>query len=226
MKKIFFAFTLVFIALAQVRDVGAQASDSVTGAWDYTVDTGQGDNTGTLTLNGSSDELSGTMAGDDGQTIPLSDVTLAEDTLSFKFTTNGYGSGAGQFVFSGDTFEGYMNLPSYGSFPVQGTRQASESSSASESTGTPESVAAADSADAAAPEAETDQPALSTRTPLRELFQNEEAKAVLEEQVPGLTTNPELEQAMNMSLREIAPYAPDTFTDEVLQAIDEDLAKL
>ena len=202
MKKILFAFTLALVTLAPAQDVSAQASDSVMGAWDYTVDTGQGDQAGTLTLDGSGDELSGTMAGDDGQTIPLSDVGLAGDTLSFDFATGGYGSGTGQLVFSGDTFEGYMNLPSYGSFPVQGTRQAAESAS----------VAA--------------QTALSTRTPLRELFQSEAAKAVLEEHVPGITTHPQLQQALHMSLQDVATFAPDFYTEEVLQAIDEDLAEL
>lgn len=198
MKKIRFPFLLVLFTLAQVRDADAQASDSLTGAWDYAVDTGQGETGGTLTLTGSSDELSGTMTGDDGQTIPLSDITPAGDTLSFKFTTNGYGSGTGELVFSGDTFEGQMNLPSYGRFPLRGRRQVARSDSAT----------------------------FSTRTPLRELFESEEAKAVLEEHVPGITTNPQLQQALHMSLRDVAPFAPDYYTEEKLQAIDEDLAKL
>ena len=61
---------------------------------------------------------------------------------------------------------------------------------------------------------------------LKDLLANEKATGVLEKHIPGLTSNPQLEQAMDMSLRAIAPFAPDTFTDEVLEAIDEDLANL
>jgi cytochrome c len=68
--------------------------------------------------------------------------------------------------------------------------------------------------------------ALSTNSKLMDLFANEQAKAILEKHIPGLTTNPEVDQAMGMSLREVAPYAPDVFTEQVLKAVDEDLAKL
>lgn len=65
---------------------------------------------------------------------------------------------------------------------------------------------------------------LSTRSTLAELLENEDAKAILEEHVPGMTSHPQLDQAMHMTLREIAPFAPDQFTDAVLDAIDADLA--
>ena len=67
---------------------------------------------------------------------------------------------------------------------------------------------------------------LDTHSPIRELLANEQAKAVLDKHVPGMTTNPQLEQAMDMSLRQIAPFAPQTFTEQLLEAIDEDLAEL
>ena len=49
---------------------------------------------------------------------------------------------------------------------------------------------------------------------------------MLDKHVPGMTENPQLEQAMDMSLRQIASFAPQTFTEELLKAIDEDLAEL
>jgi len=65
---------------------------------------------------------------------------------------------------------------------------------------------------------------LSTNSPIKDLLADEKATGILEKHLPGLTSNPQLQQAMDMSLRAIAPFAPDTFTDEVLEAIDKDLA--
>ncbi len=67
---------------------------------------------------------------------------------------------------------------------------------------------------------------LDTNSPIRDLLANEQAKAVLEKHVPGMTANPQLQQAMGMSLRQIAPFAPQVFTEELLEAIDKDLAEL
>ncbi len=67
---------------------------------------------------------------------------------------------------------------------------------------------------------------LDTNSPIRDLLANEQAKAVLDKHVPGMTTNPQLQQAMDMSLRQIAPFAPQTFTEQLLEAIDKDLAEL
>ncbi len=67
---------------------------------------------------------------------------------------------------------------------------------------------------------------LNTHSPLRDILAREEARAVLDKHVPGMTENPQLQQALHMSLREIAPYAPQTFTEELLEAIEQDLAEL
>ncbi len=67
---------------------------------------------------------------------------------------------------------------------------------------------------------------LSTNSKLSDLIANEQARAVLEKHVPGMTTDPRIDQAMGLSLREIAPYAPDVFTEQLLNAIESDLAKL
>ncbi len=46
---------------------------------------------------------------------------------------------------------------------------------------------------------------------------------MLDKRVPGFTTDPRLQQALKMSLREIAPYAPTVFTEEMLKGLDDDL---
>jgi hypothetical protein len=49
---------------------------------------------------------------------------------------------------------------------------------------------------------------------------------VLYKHVPSLKGNDQFDMARSMPLRAIQPYAEETFTDKVLDAIDADLAKL
>jgi hypothetical protein len=63
----------------------------------------------------------------------------------------------------------------------------------------------------------------STQTPVEELLANAQARAVLDKRVPGFTTDARVQQALKMSLRVIAPFAADVFTESMLSSIDEDL---
>ena len=45
----------------------------------------------------------------------------------------------------------------------------------------------------------------------------------LDRRLPGFTTDPRVQQALRMTLREIAPYAPAVFTSEMLKNLDQDL---
>ena len=63
----------------------------------------------------------------------------------------------------------------------------------------------------------------STRTTIEALLANPQARAVLDKRLPGFTTDPRVEQALGMTLREIAPYAPTIFTEEMLKTLDDDL---
>ena len=65
---------------------------------------------------------------------------------------------------------------------------------------------------------------LSTDSTLRELWADEKARAVLEAHHPDLL-KPEMEQALDISLRQIAGYSNGGITDESLKAMDEDLGK-
>ncbi|MEZ4699022.1 MAG: ThuA domain-containing protein [Rhodothermales bacterium] len=67
---------------------------------------------------------------------------------------------------------------------------------------------------------------LSTRSTLTTLLAHPGAVDVLERHMPGFTTDPRIEPAMSMSIRDIAPYAPDVFTAEMLSKLDEDLGAL
>jgi alpha-L-rhamnosidase len=63
----------------------------------------------------------------------------------------------------------------------------------------------------------------STRTPVEGLLASPAARAVLDRRVPGFTTDPRVQEALRMTLREIAPYAPAVFTEDLLKTLDEDL---
>ncbi|HEX7857565.1 MAG TPA: hypothetical protein VF503_28125 [Sphingobium sp.] len=88
-------------------------------------------------------------------------------------------------------------------------------------------------ASAAAPAAApAKKPVYSTgKTQLGTLMADPAAKAVLEKHIPQLLTGGQnLDQASGMTLRElqdaVKAYAPDQFSNKVLDAIDKDLAAL
>ena len=65
---------------------------------------------------------------------------------------------------------------------------------------------------------------LDTRSPIEALLASQGARAVLDRRVPGFTTDARVQQALRMSLRDVAPYAPEVFTEAQLKTLDEDLA--
>jgi hypothetical protein len=67
---------------------------------------------------------------------------------------------------------------------------------------------------------------LSTRSALAVLLGNPKAVDVLEAHMPGFTTDPRLEPAMGMSLQDIAPYAPEVFTTELMSKLEAALTAL
>jgi hypothetical protein len=63
-------------------------------------------------------------------------------------------------------------------------------------------------------------------TPLGELIDNEQTRAVIDKHLPGLSTNPAIEMARGMTLPAMKPFAADSITDEVISKIDADLASI
>ncbi len=70
---------------------------------------------------------------------------------------------------------------------------------------------------------------LSTKSTIRDLLANPEAKAILEKHLPNASRHPDLPQALYMSLREVMYYPESAsvgVTKEKLEAIDADLQAL
>jgi hypothetical protein len=75
-------------------------------------------------------------------------------------------------------------------------------------------------APAAAPAAA---PAFSADTPLETVVANPAAKAVLDKDLPSISTHPAFDQFKAMSLRQLQPYAQGKITDEAIAKVDADL---
>ncbi len=67
---------------------------------------------------------------------------------------------------------------------------------------------------------------LSINSTIGELVADENAKAILDEHLPGMSSDPQMQQAMGMSLRQMAPYSQGWITNEILKAIGEELNSL
>jgi hypothetical protein len=85
-------------------------------------------------------------------------------------------------------------------------------------------TAAAPAAPAAAAPAASG--ALTTDSPVQDLAANPAAKAVLDANLPMLTSHEAYESFKMMSLKELQPLSGGIITDEALAKIQADLAKL
>lgn len=63
-------------------------------------------------------------------------------------------------------------------------------------------------------------------TPIETLVADTRAKAVIDTDLPDLTSHPQYEQFKGMSLSVLASFAPDKLTPERLGKVKDDLAKL
>lgn len=86
-------------------------------------------------------------------------------------------------------------------------------------------AAMAQTAPAPAPAA-TPAAKFSLDTPIEALIADEKAKAVLDADLPGVTTHPALDQFKAMSLRAVQPFSNGALTDEMLAKVEKDLAAI
>jgi hypothetical protein len=67
---------------------------------------------------------------------------------------------------------------------------------------------------------------LSADSKMSEILGNDEAKAVLDQHVPGLSSNPQIGMAMGMSLKEVAGFPEAGISADALAALVGDLGQL
>ncbi|WP_421931659.1 hypothetical protein [Phenylobacterium sp.] len=63
-------------------------------------------------------------------------------------------------------------------------------------------------------------------TPIETLVANPAAKAVLDKDIPGLTTHEAYDQFKSMTLTQVAPMSQGALTDDMLKTVQADLDKL
>ena len=94
-----------------------------TGTWDYEVATPAGDQDGSFTIEGSAGSLTGSITSD-GETTPLSSVTVEGNVLTMSFVSDDVG---GTLTITGTItdaeFSGTVEVASFGSFPFTATRR-------------------------------------------------------------------------------------------------------
>lgn len=66
----------------------------------------------------------------------------------------------------------------------------------------------------------------SLETPIQDIVADAKAKAVLETNLPGISTHESYEMFKGMSLNQLSAYAADKLTPEVLAKTEKDLAAL
>jgi outer membrane receptor protein involved in Fe transport len=96
------------------------------GTWTYTVESPQG-GSGSLVITKGETGYSGTIKNSRSNSeVPLANVTVEGNTLSFDYETRGQGGNtmtvAVKSVINGDTFSGDMSVGQFGTFPIKGTR--------------------------------------------------------------------------------------------------------
>ena len=66
----------------------------------------------------------------------------------------------------------------------------------------------------------------SLDTPIEALVADPKAKAVLDADLPGVTTHPSYDMFKGMSLRAVQPMSGGKLTDEMLKKVETDLAAI
>lgn len=96
------------------------------GNWSYTTETPQGTGTGKLVIKDDGGNLSGTITNSmSNKESEIKNASLDGNTLTFSFDFDAGGNTMAIDVsvgIEGDTFEGTMTVPSFGSFPIKGTK--------------------------------------------------------------------------------------------------------
>ncbi|MEO9485597.1 MAG: amidohydrolase family protein [Ekhidna sp.] len=103
---------------------GEEAVDAA-GTWNYTTETPQGNGSGVITINGTSGDYSGTITVSfNDSTNDIDNVVVDGSNISFSFKLN-----MGEEInvdismdIDGDSFEGTLSVPAFGSFPMEGSR--------------------------------------------------------------------------------------------------------
>jgi para-nitrobenzyl esterase len=66
----------------------------------------------------------------------------------------------------------------------------------------------------------------TSSTEIGALLDDPAARALLDKHIPGMTSNPQVDMARAMTLKDVQQYSPDLITDKVLADLDADFANI
>ena len=93
------------------------------GSWSFTVESPDGEVEGSLTISGSPGDLGGTITTPMGpDPIPLDDVEIEGNLLTFSFSAGPMGTISAQITITDDDMEGTVSGADFGGLPITGTR--------------------------------------------------------------------------------------------------------
>ncbi|MDE2834049.1 MAG: amidohydrolase family protein [Bacteroidota bacterium] len=102
---------------------GDQADLSPAGRWSFTVSSEDGNVGGTITIDGSATNWSGTITNDlTDETADLTNIRLDGRSLSFEFSLPELGTISVSVVVSEDSFDGDVTVEGIGAMPISGSR--------------------------------------------------------------------------------------------------------
>lgn len=99
--------------------------DDLAGEWSYTINVPGQVTSGVMTLKNNGGKLEGTMEAETIGTTNMQNVVFSGNTLTFSMDVDIQGQSmtlAYELDFSGDAFEGKVNVGSFGSFDVSGSK--------------------------------------------------------------------------------------------------------
>lgn len=113
--------------LKEKKKSDEKAIVKVVGNWSYTAETPNGPVSGNIKFNEVDGVLSGTISNDmSNEASELNDVLVSGNNLTFSFKTNVGGEEMkidAVLTIDGDTFEGSLSAPQFGSIPIEGSKQ-------------------------------------------------------------------------------------------------------
>lgn len=102
---------------------GGGAGANPAGTWSLTISSPDGEIAGTLTINGSDDDWSGTLIVEIApEASPLEYIALTDNVLTFSFNAGGFGTINSSLTLDADSMNGSFDVPNVGPVSVSGTR--------------------------------------------------------------------------------------------------------
>ena len=121
-KRVFVEGVGYEVETKAVAGADPDAVITAVGTWAYEIATPAGTQSGTFTITGTAGDYSGSISGD-GETDPLSGVTVEGNALTFSVQDDDVGLVTVSGIVTDDEFSGTASVGSFGSFPFTATRR-------------------------------------------------------------------------------------------------------